>query len=227
MKRRIMGTTMQSVDILLSQGEALITEVGGMAWYRGEIKMETNMPGGILGGLGRMVAGESVFLTTYTCIGESAEITFTPESPGSIQEITLMEGESIIAQRDAFMVGQASVTLAPHFKQNLGIGLFGGEGFILQRVTGPGLAFFEIDGEVREYELGAGEVMHINPGHIALMDMTITHKIERVKGVANVLLGGEGFFLATLTGPGRIWLQSMPINNLIDKVISKLPKPSS
>ncbi len=226
MKYRIQGNVMQALDLLLFQGEAVFTEVGGMAWYKGQVDMKTNMPGGLMGGLGRALSGESLFLTTYTCLGQQAEITFTPESPGVIVPIELAEGESIIAQRDTFMCGQAGITLAPHFKQRLGVGLFGGEGFILQRVTGPGIAFFEVDGEVREMELAAGEVIRIDPGHIAMFDATVTHGIERVKGVTNIFLGGEGLFLATLTGPGRVWLQTMPLNNLIQKIISVMPKSS-
>lgn len=227
MKYKISGNVMQALDLLLFQNEQVFTEVGGMAWYRGNFHMQTNMPGGIMGGLGRMFSGESVFLTTYTCQGEQGEITFTPESPGAIVPIELGEGQSIIAQRDAFMCGQAGITLAPHFKQRLGVGLFGGEGFILQRVTGPGIAFFEIDGEVRELELAAGEVLRVDPGHIAMFDATVQHGIERIKGVSNILLGGEGLFLATLTGPGRVWLQTMPLNNLAQKIYALMPKSSS
>jgi uncharacterized protein (TIGR00266 family) len=224
MKYRINGTTLQALDLLLFKGESVYTEVGGMAWYKGQVGMETNMPGGLMGGLGRALSGESLFLTTYTALTEQAEVTFTPEAPGSIVPIELEAGQSIIAQRDAFMCGQEGVQLAVHFKQRLGAGLFGGEGFILQRVTGPGYAFFEIDGEAREIELAAGEVIHVDPGHIALFDASVQHGIERIKGVSNMLFGGEGLFLATLTGPGRVWLQSMPLNNLIAKIVSRIPK---
>ncbi len=224
MKYRITGTTMQALDVLLFQGDAVVTEVGGMSWMRGNIDMKTNMPGGLLGGLARAAMGESIFLTTYTCLSQQAEVTFTPEAPGSIVPIDLAEGQSIIAQRDAFMCGQQSVTMAIHLRQRLGVGLFGGEGFILQRITGPGMAFFEIDGEVVMIELQAGEVMRVGPGHIALFEPTVSCNIEMVKGAANILFGGEGLFLATMTGPGKVWLQTMPLNNLIGKIIAKMPK---
>src|SRR5512136_645745 len=146
MKYRITGANMQALEVLLFQGDAVITEVGGMSWMKGNVDMKTNVPGGLFGGLARAAAGESIFLTTYTCLSEQAEVTFTPEAPGSIVPIELAEGQSIIAQRDAFMCGQQSVTMAMHFHKRLGVGLFGGEGFILQRITGPGMAFFEIDG---------------------------------------------------------------------------------
>ncbi len=226
MKYRISGSTMQALDIRLDRGEAVFTEVGGMAWYRGALDMKTNMPGGLLGGLGRALSGESLFLTTYTATGDGAEVTFAPEAPGSIVAMELAAGQSVIAQRDAFMCAQQGVEVAIHFKRRLGAGLFGGEGFILQRITGPGVVFFEIDGEARQLELGAGERIRVDPGHIALFDASVTHDIEMVKGVSNVLFGGEGLFLATLTGPGRVWLQTMPLNNLIAKVAARLPKSS-
>ena len=224
MKYRITGNTMQALDVQLQRGEAVYTEVGGMAWYRGNIDMKTNMPGGLLGGLGRAFSGESLFLTTYTAGADNSVITFTPEAPGSIVARELAAGETLIAQRDSFMCAQAGVKLEIHFKKRLGAGLFGGEGFILQRVTGPGVAFFEVDGEVRELELGPGERVRVDPGHIAIFEASVSHDIETVKGVSNVLFGGEGLFLATLTGPGRVWLQTMPLNNLIAKIAARIPK---
>ncbi len=227
MKYKISGSVMQVLDLLLFQNEQVFTEVGGMAWYRGNVHMQTNMPGGLMGGLGRMLSGESIFLTTYTCMDQQAEISFTPESPGVIVPIDLAEGQAIIAQRDTFMCGQAGIALKPHFKQRLGVGLFGGEGFILQSVNGPGIAFFEVDGEVREIDLAPREVLRVDPGHIAMFEATVQHGIERVKGVSNILLGGEGLFLATLMGPGRVWLQTMPLNNLVQKIYALMPKSSS
>jgi len=223
MKYRITGTTMQALGVLLFQGEAMVTEAGGMAWMKGDVDMKTDMPGGLLGGLSRAAMGESVFLTTYTCMSPQAEVTFTPEAPGSIVPIELAEGQSILAQRDAFMCAQQDVTLAIHFRKRLGVGLFGGEGFILQRVTGPGMAFFEVDGETVEVDLQAGEIMRVDPGHIAILEPTVTFDIETVKGVSNILFGGEGLFLARLSGPGKVWLQTMPLNNLISKIVAKIP----
>jgi len=226
MRYRITGNTMQALDIQLNRGESVFTEVGGMAWYRGNVDMKTNMPGGLFGGLGRAIAGESLFLTTYTAQSDGAIVTFTPEAPGSIVAQELAAGQVLIAQRDAFMCAQEGVKLEIHFKRRLGAGLFGGEGFILQRVTGPSLAFFEVDGEVRELELAAGERIRVDPGHIALFEASVTHSIEMVKGVSNVLFGGEGLFLATLTGPGKVWLQTMPLSNLVAKIASRIPSSS-
>ena len=178
-------------------------------------------------GLARSLAGESLFLTTYTCQGTGALITFTPEAPGSIIPVELGPGEARICQKDAFMVAEDSVTLEVHFRRKLGAGLFGGEGFVLQKVTGPGIAWMEIAGEVRSYNLKDGQTMKVDPGHIAMYEPSVHYDINRVKGVSNILFGGEGLFLATLTGPGRVWLQSLPLANLASRIAQYLPKTSS
>lgn len=228
MRYEIHGTLMQTLDVYLSRGESMYTESGGMAWMKGNIEMKTNTRGGLMAGIGRKLAGESLFMTTYTNQDSSeALIVFTPEAPGKILPMRLEAGQSIICQKDAFMCAEESVDLKMHFRQKLGAGLFGGEGFILQRITGPGMVFLEIPGEVREYTLAAGETMRIDPGHIALFEPTVSHDITMVKGLTNVLFGGEGLFLATLTGPGRIWLESLPLSNLAAKLSKYLPSKSS
>jgi uncharacterized protein (TIGR00266 family) len=226
MEYKITGSVMESVDIHLKRGEAVYTESGGMAWMRGTIKMETTTRGGVMSGLGRMLSGESLFLTTYTCESPDGLITFTPEAPGKIIDMTLNAGESMICQKDAFMCAEDSVGLEMHFRKKLGAGLFGGEGFILQKVTGPGVVFIEVPGEVREYVLSAGEKISVDPGHIAMFEPTVDYDIERVKGVKNVFFGGEGLFLATLKGPGKIWLQSLPLANLAAKLSRYMPSSS-
>ena len=223
MKYQIKGTTFQSLDILLEAGESVYTESGGMSWLRGDIEMSTNTRGGLVKGLARKLAGESLFLTTYSSKTNKGLVTFTPEAPGSIVHVPLNSGESRICQKDAFMVAEDSVTLEIHFKRKLGAGLFGGEGFILQKISGPGNAWVEIAGEVREYELNASETMKIDPGHIAMYEPSISYDIERVKGLKNIFFGGEGLFLATLKGPGKIWLQTMPLSNLAMKLFSYMP----
>jgi len=223
MRYEIKGTFLQAVDVYLSRGEAVYTESGGMAWMRGQVEMETGTRGGLMAGLGRKLAGESLFLTTYTCRGEEGTVTFTPEAPGKVLDFQLEAGQSLICQKDAFMCAEASVQLKMHFRKKLGAGLFGGEGFILQRITGPGVVFLEIPGEVRQYELSAGEVMQVDPGHIALFEPTVNYDITRVKGVANILFSGEGLFLAKLTGPGRVWLQTLPLSNLAGKLARYMP----
>lgn len=226
MEYRIDGEDMPSLEIKLKQGESVYTESGGMAWMRGNIDMKTEGTGGLGGMIGRALAGESLFLTTYTCMGASAVITFTPESPGTVMAVELKAGESIIAQKDAFMVAEPTVQLEMHFRKKLGTGLFGGEGFILEKLTGPGLVFVEIAGELREYTLRDGEVMKVDTGHIAMYEPSVDYDIERVKGVRNILFGGEGLFLGTLTGPGKVWLQTMPLSNLAAAIRRFIPTKS-
>ncbi len=228
MRYEIHGTMMQSLDVYLSPGESMYTESGGMAWMRGNVEMKTDTRGGLMAGLGRKLAGESLFMTTYTN-RDSAEslVVFTPEAPGKVIPVKLGEGQSIICQRDAFMCAETTVEVAMHFRKRLGAGFFGGEGFILQKVTGPGYAFLEIPGDVREYNLAAGETMRIDPGHIAFFEPSVNYDITTVKGLTNVLFSGEGLFLATLSGPGRIWLESLPIVNLAAKIAKYIPSKSS
>lgn len=218
MQYKIHGTVMQSVEIELARGEAVYTESGGMAWMAGDVEMHTDTRGGILKGLGRALAGESLFMTTYTCRGERGLVTFTPEAPGKVLALELAPGQSLICQKDAFMVAQTSVSLEMHFRRRLGAGLFGGEGFILQKITGPGLVFVELAGEIREYELAANQMLKVDPGHLAMYEPTVDYDITTVKGVTNVLFAGEGLFLATLRGPGKVWLQTMPLTNLAAKL---------
>jgi len=227
MEYTINGTVMQALEIRLQRGEAVFTESGGMAWMSDGIDMKTSGRGGIGKSLGRVLSGESLFMTTYTCTAPQGVITFTPESPGKVIPLNLKAGHSIICQKDAFMCAEDDVELTMHFRKRLGTGLFGGEGFILQKLTGPGLAFVEIAGEVHQYQLQAGQTIKVDPGHIAMYEPTVDYDIEMVRGVSNVLFGGEGLFLATLRGPGRVWLQTMPISNLAAAIRPYIPTKSS
>jgi len=227
MDYKIEGTVMQTLDVNLKQGESIYTESGGMAWMRGNIAMDTNTRGGLMSGLGRALAGESLFMTTYTCQSPDGLIVFTPEVPGKVLDVQLAAGQSLICQKDSFMCAQESVKLEMHFRKKLGAGLFGGEGFILQKITGPGVAFIEIPGEVRMYDLPAGAVIKVDPGHIAMFEPTVSYDIERVKGLKNIFFSGEGLFLATLKGPGKVWLQSLPLANLAAKLARYMPTKSS
>lgn len=220
------GETMQSVEVHLAPGESVFSESGGMAWMRGNVQMETSTHGGLMSGLGRALAGESLFMTTYTCQDGTAQITFTPEAPGKLLQLDLGPGESIIAQKDAFMLAESSVEMQIHFRRKLGAGLFGGEGFILQKISGPGTVFLEIPGELRLYNLSPGETIRVDPGHLALFEPSVEYDIAMVKGVRNILFGGEGLFLATLRGPGKVWLQTMPLSNLAAKLVRHLPGKS-
>lgn len=226
MEYKVHGSAMQTLDITLAQGESVYTESGGMAWMGGDIAMATNTKGGFMAGLGRKLAGESFFMTTYSCKSSHGFVTFTPEAPGMVLPMELQAGQQIICQKDAFMCAESTVKLEMHFRKKLGTGLFGGEGFILQKVTGPGKVFFEIPGEVRAYTLEAGQTLKVDPGHIAAFDISVNYDISRVKGMTNILFSGEGLFLATVRGPGRVWLQSLPLSNLAHKLARYLPTSS-
>ncbi|HOU13449.1 MAG TPA: TIGR00266 family protein [Anaerolineae bacterium] len=227
MRYEIRGTVLPTLEVYLSSGESMYTESGGMAWMKGNIEMTTNTKGGLMKGLGCALAGESLFMTTYTSHDPEAMIVFTPEAPGNIIDVKLGAGASLICQKDAFMCAESTVEMKMHFRKKLGAGFFGGEGFILQQITGPGIAFLEIPGEVREYTLLPNETMKVDPGHIALFEPSVKYDITTVKGLTNVLFGGEGLFLATLTGPGKIWLQSLPLSNLAAKLAKYMPAKSA
>ncbi|MBZ0318008.1 MAG: TIGR00266 family protein [Chloroflexi bacterium] len=224
MEYEIKGTVMQSLEMRLKQGETVYTEAGGMAWMTDGIDMKTSGRGGIGKMLGRALSGESLFLTNYTCTAPQGMIVFVPEAPGKIIPLPLQAGHSMIAQRDAFMCAEDSVQIEMHFRRKLGTGFFGGEGFVLQKITGPGIAFVEISGEVAEYNLQPGQRLKVDPGHIAMYEPSVNYDIQMVKGITNMFFGGEGLFLATLTGPGRVWLQTMPVSNLAQKILSFMPK---
>lgn len=214
MEAKISGGSLPVVTCKLAKGESIVTENGGMSWMDNDIQMTTTTNGGIMKGLGRALAGESLFMNIYTAEKEGAEIAFASCFPGQILEFDLKPGETIIAQKKAFLCSEKSVDIAMHFRKKLGAGFFGGEGFIMQKITGPGKVYLEIDGDVVKKELAAGEKMKVDNGYVAAMTKDVNLDIEMVKGLKNMVFGGEGLFLTTLTGPGTVWLQSMPISKL-------------
>lgn len=221
---RIDGTIMQVVSIQLEPGEVIYAESGGMSWMSGNVEMRTHSGGGLGKMLKRAVAGESLFITDFFVTNGRGIVSFASEFPGKVLPFDLKEGESLIVQKDAFMCAEKSVDLDMHFRKRLGTGLFGGEGFIMQRLTGPGLVFVEVDGEVVEYDLKAGQVLKVDTGHIAAYEPTVDFDVTLVKGLSNILLGGEGLFLATLRGPGKVWLQTMPMSKLANKIAQFMPQ---
>lgn len=214
MRYEVKGNSLPVVICHLDNGEAMVSEGGAMGWMTSNIKMDTNMKGGLMGGLGRAFSGESVFLNTFTSQGGEGHVAFPSSFPGKIVDLQLAPGESIIAQKGAFLAGTSDVKLEIAFKKKLGAGFFGGEGFILQKITGPGQTFLEFDGHVEEYTLAAGETLLVDTGNVAMFESSVAYDIEMVKGIKNIFLGGEGLFLTKLTGPGKAYLQSMPIQNL-------------
>ena len=222
MRYDISGTVMQTVSIDLDQGERIYSQTHAMAWMTDGIDMATHTGGGLFAGLKRVMGGGNLFITDYTADRRS-QIAFAPRFPGKILAMPLQHGQSLICRKETFLCAEASVTLDIALQQRLGAGVFAGEGFILQRVTGPGTVFLDLSGEVIEKQLGPGERLRVHAGHIGIQEPTISTDIQMVRGFRNILFGGEGLFLATLTGPGRIWLQSMPILNLAEEIARHLP----
>ena len=194
-----------------------------MAFMTSGMNMETNTGGGLLKGIGRALSGDTLFLNFFTAESDGEQIGFSACTPGKIIPIRLDESNSIIGQKNAFLAAEESVDVDIYFKDKLGTGIFGGEGFILQKFTGNGMVFLEVDGEVIEKDLEPGEVLLVDPGHIAAMDESINFDIERVQGAKNILFG-EGLFFSKLTGPGKVWIQTMPISKLAESIIPFIPE---
>ena len=201
----------------LAAGERMITEKGSMTWMTPNMQMETHG-----GGIGKMFSkafsGESMFQNIYTAQGGPGMITFGSSFPGKIVPVEVAPGREWILQKSAFLASEATVNLDIHFNRKFGAGLFGGEGFIMQRLSGYGIAFAEIDGELVEYQLAAGQQMLVDTGYVAGFESTVSIDIQQVAGLKNKLVGGEGFFNTVLTGPGRIWLQTMPISGVASAI---------
>ena len=212
MRYKIEGDTLPVVICDLESGEAMITERGSMSWMSPNMKMETNTNGGLGKAFGRMFAGESMFQNRYTAQGGPGMIAFASSFPGSIRAFNITPGHSMIVQKSAFLASETGVELSVHFQKKLGAGLFGGEGFILQRLSGQGTVFIEIDGSAMEYTLGAGQSIVVDTGYLAAMEDSCSMEIVTVPGVKNVLFGGEGLFNTVVTGPGKVILQTMPIS---------------
>ena len=223
MRYEIKGEPMPVVICTLEDGESMITEKGSMVWMSNNMKMETHS-GGFGKALGKMFSGESIFSNTYTAVGGQGMIAFASSFPGSIRAIEIAPGKTIVAQKSAFLASTTGVDLSVHFQKKLGAGFFGGEGFIMQKLSGQGLAFVEIDGSAFEYELAAGQQLIVDTGYLVVADETVKIDVQSVKGVKNVLFGGEGLFNTVLTGPGKVTLQSMPMSAFVGSVASALPK---
>lgn len=212
MQYRIQGTPMPVVICELAPNEQMITERGSMSWMSPNMRMETTSNGGFGKAFGRAFAGEAMFQNRYTAQGGPGMIAFAASFPGEIRAIEITPDHPIIVQKRAFLACTPGVELSVHFQKKLGAGFFGGEGFIMQRLSGSGIAFVEIDGSVVEYNLHPGQQMVVDTGYLAMMDATCQMDVKTVSGVKNVLFGGEGLFNTVVTGPGKILLQTMPIS---------------
>ncbi len=223
MKYQIQGEPLPVVTCHVSPGETLITERGSMSWMSPNMKMETSTNGGIGKALGRMFSGDSIFQNRFTAVGGEGFIAFASSFPGSIRALDISPGNAMIVQKSAFLASEAGVELSIHFQKKLGAGFFGGEGFIMQKLSGRGTAFIEIDGHAVEYTLEAGQKIIIDTGYLAAMTESCSMEITAVAGVKNMLFGGEGVFNTVVTGPGRIILQTMPVSNVAASIRPFIP----
>ena len=225
MKYEIKGEQLPVVICELQNGETMVTESGSMSWMTPNMKMETT-GGGIGKVFGRMFSGESLFLNRYTAQGDGM-IAFSSSFPGSIRAVEITPNSPIVVQKKGFLAAEQGVELSVFFQRKGMAGFFGGEGFIMQQLSGLGTAFIEIDGSVIEYDLAAGQQLVVSTGHIAMMDATCSVSVQTVKGVKNVLFGGEGLFNTVITGPGRVMLQTMPLSGFVNTIASMLPTKSN
>ena len=222
MRYNITGEPMPVVICDVEAGESMITEKGSMVWMSPNMEMQTSA-GGIGRAFGRMFSGESMFQNIYTAKGGPGMIAFASSFPGSIRAVDITPDRPIVVQKSGFLASEAGVELSVFFQKKAAAGFFGGEGFILQKLSGHGTAFLEIDGSAVEYDLQPGQQIVIDTGNLAMLDATCTVDVRTVKGVKNVLFGGEGLFNTVVTGPGRVVLQTMPISNFAMSVASMMP----
>ena len=223
MRYQIQGDTLPVVICELEDGEQMVTERGYMSWMSPNMKMDTSTNGGIGKAFGRMFSGESMFQNTYTSQGGKGLIAFASSFPGSIKAFEVRPGQEYIFQKKAFLASEAGVSLTVHFQKKVASGLFGGEGFILQRVSGNGIVFAEFDGHVVEYDLQPGQQIVIDSGYLAAMTASCQMDIQTVPGLKNMVFGGEGLFNTVITGPGHVWLQTMPISSVANALRPYFP----
>ena len=223
MRYEIQGTPFPVAVCYLNAGEKMITERGSMSWMSPNMQMQTSSNGGIGKAFGRMFAGEALFQNIYTAADGEGMIAFASSFPGEIRAFQITPDKPMIVQKSAFLASEAGVTLSVHFQKRIGAGFFGGEGFIMQRLDGYGTAFIEIDGSIVEYSLGPGQSIIVDTGFVAAMDATCSMDIQAVPGLKNKLLGGEGFFNTVVTGPGRVLIQTMPVNSVAAAIRPFIP----
>lgn len=224
MKYEIIGSTVPAVEVELNTGEAMYTQSGAMAWMDPGIHPDTKMEGGFLKGIGRKFTGESLFMVTYTSGKEGAKIAFASTVPGKIINVDFQGNGSLICQKDAFLCAQKGVDLSTVFTKKLSTGVFGGEGFILQKLSGSGTAFLEIDGDSVTKELEPGETILVDTGNVVAFEESVEYEIERIKGIKNIFFGGEGLFLTKLTGPGKIILQTQNFHDFAGRISALFPE---
>ena len=231
MQSRIVGSTMPVLELLLNPNESVISEAGELSWMSGSIQMNTHTQmgggGGFLGAVRRVAGGGTLFMTEYTASGAPGEIAFATKVPGHIVPVQVGGGYEYFAHRHGFLCATPQVEIGVGFQQSLGAGIFGGSGFLLQRISGHGTAWLELSGELIIKDLQPGETLRVHPGHVGAFTTSINFQITRVPGIKNLIFGGDGIFLAALTGPGRVWLQTLPIAKLAHALQEYLPSGRS
>lgn len=226
LRYHIMGTVQQTLAVDLAPGQTIFSDAGAMSWMTATVNMNTTASGGLGGMFKRAISGASAFIIDFTVGNGPGQVAFSTDFPGKVLAFDLDAGQTVIMHKHAFLCAEKSVSLDISFTKKLGAGLLGGEGFVLQKLTGPGMVFAELDGDAVEYHLEPGQVMKIEPGHVAMFESSVSFDITMIKGFTNLLFGGEGLFLATLTGPGRIWLHSMTVSKMAHRIAEYIPKSS-
>lgn len=227
MQSRIIGTTMPVLEFALEPNDSIISEAGELSWMSSSIQMTTHTQmgggGGILGAFRRVAGGGTLFMTEYRAMGVAGELAFATKIPGHILPVEVGHGQEHMVHRHGFLCATAQVQIGVGFQQSLGAGIFGGDGFLLQKISGQGTAWLELSGEVVARELRPGETLRVHPGHVGAFESSVSFQIARIPGIRNMIFGGDGIFLAALTGPGKVWLQTLPISRLAHALAHYMP----
>jgi len=231
MQSRIIGTTMPVLEFTLDPNEAIISEAGELSWMGSSVQLTTHTQmgggGGFLGALKRVAGGGTLFMTEYRSAGAAGELAFATKLPGHIVPVEVSPGHEFMIHRHGFLCGTPQIQLSVGFQQSLGAGVFGGSGFLLQHLSGQGTAWLELSGELVIKDLQPGETLRVHPGHVGAFQSSVSFQITTVPGIKNMIFGGDGIFLAALTGPGRVWLQTLPIAKLAHTLQEYMPRPSA
>ncbi len=227
MEHYILGTTLPALEIRLQAGESILADSGELSWMTDSINLRTSTQGGggkgLFGAIKRVVGGGTLFLTEYSANGRPGAVTFATKMPGSILPINIEPGNGYMIHRHGFLAGTTGVQISAGFQKTLGAGIFGGEGFVLQKLSGQAHAWIGLSGEVVIIDLAPGETLRAHPGHVGMFQERVSFDITMMKGISNAIFGGDGLFLAALTGPGRVWLQTLPLPNLAHALVPYLP----
>ena len=228
MRNQIVGTTMPVLEFVLDLNDSIISEAGQLSWMGSSIQMTTHTQlgggGGVWGALKRVAGGGTLFMTDYRAVGAPGELAFAAKLPGHIVPVEVAPGHEYMIHRHGFLCATPQIQLGVGFQQSLGAGIFGGDGFLIQKVSGQGIAWLGLSGELVIRDLKPGENLRVHPGHVGAFQSSVSFQITTVPGIKNMIFGSDGIFLASLTGPGRVWLQTLPIAKLAHAIEKYLPR---